>query len=136
MCTILLLLALVILWSIGPTAWQFALAGDGFPFGWPYAEDNPLPDASAKGEASVPKQPKQKEVKLPPVPQAQPLPAPAPPPPPPTQDMSEVDQAGDDQKRKAARQNGVSKTLLAGETGGYSSGDGSTGSSGKKTLLG
>jgi hypothetical protein len=53
--------------------------------------------------------------------------------------MAAVDQAAADAKRKAARNgNGISQTLLAGETGGYNSGAlGNSGASGaKKSLLG
>jgi hypothetical protein len=125
---VLLLLAAYCLW---PFALAFATAG-ACPVGWPYVDGNDPGDVMHKG-GSAPKPPKQKEQKLPAIPEQQPLPPPPPPPPPPVENMAEVDQAKADEKRKAARAQGLKSTLLAGETGGYAPAqpDGA-----KKSLLG
>lgn len=81
----------------------------------------------------VPAPPKQEKVKLPDPPKIN-MPKPLPPPPPPSQNMDSVSQAQEDARRKAARQNGLSKTLLAGETGGWR--PGMPAGEGKRTLLG
>lgn len=113
----------------------FALEGEDVP-------ETPEPDAKPvlswfKG-AKVPKPPKQSkdDFKLPPPPPAQmaPLPPPPPPPPPPQMDSPAVDQVQRDAKRQAGRQNGIARTLLAGETGGFK--PGAPAAEGKKTLLG
>jgi hypothetical protein len=49
-------------------------------------------------------------------------------------DSPAVDQVERDARRQSARQNGMARTLLAGETGGYKPGQPAT--DGKKTLLG
>ncbi len=104
----------------------------------------PIPDPDAKpvlswfkgGKAEIPKPPKQRkeDLQMPPMPNPAPLPPPPPPPPPPQMDAPAVDQAERDARRQSARQNGMARTLLAGETGGFKAGAPAT--DGKKTLLG
>lgn len=83
----------------------------------------------------VPKAPKENKAlsKMPDPPKLDttPLPPPPPIPPPPTESKLEVQQAEDDQREQASRRKGVRSTLIAGETGGFSSA-----AEGKKTLLG
>jgi type IV secretory pathway VirB10-like protein len=77
-----------------------------------------------------PKEVKVPEIKMPELPPPPPPPKPPPPPDPPTIETKQaVEQSMTDAKRQEKRRQGLSKTLLAGETGGYSD-------SGKKTLLG
>jgi hypothetical protein len=68
-------------------------------------------------------------VQMPPPPQIVMTPPPTPEPisPPPTTGNQQVQQAGDDARRKALRRGGILQTPVAGETGGYG---------GKKGLLG
>lgn len=88
------------------------------------------------GKAEIPKPPKQRkeDLQMPPMPTPAPLPPPPPPPPPPQMDSPAEDQAQRDARRQSARQNGMARTLLAGETGGFKAGAPDT--DGKKTLLG
>jgi type IV secretory pathway VirB10-like protein len=113
----------------------FALEGEDAPTA-------PEPDAKPPlswfkgGKAEIPKPPKQRkeDFQMPAMPAPAPLPPPPPPPPPPQMDSPAVDQAERDARRQSARQNGMARTLLAGETGGYKPGQPAT--DGKKTLLG
>jgi hypothetical protein len=57
----------------------------------------------------------------PPVVVPEPPPPPPPPVPPPSTSKLEVQEAGDQQRRDQAKRRGMSKSLIAGETGGYSS---------------
>lgn len=78
-----------------------------------------------------PKLPKQETVKMPKTPTlvAPKVPAPVPVAAPPTASTAEVGQAQDDERQQAARRNGIRRTLVSGETGGYSP-------EGKKNTLG
>lgn len=107
---------------------MFALEGQDY---FDAANDNARPQLQCNKGGDVPPPPKQEKVKLPKVPP--PLPPPPPPAPPPTTDMAAVDQARTDQQKKVQRQRGLSKTLLAGETGGYQP---RQPEGAKKTLLG
>lgn len=61
------------------------------------------------------------------------IPPPAPPPPPPPSSSSaDVQEAQTDARRTASRRSGIQSTILAGETGGYKSLGGGSGS----TILG
>ena len=82
------------------------------------------------GGGGAPK-PKPLNIPAPPPIVLPPLPKPAPPPPPPpTASKIELQEAADEQRRAAANRQGMSASLLAGETGGY--GNAATGS----TVLG
>jgi hypothetical protein len=105
--------------------------------GWaPIPAAKPVLSCFKGGKVEVPKPPKQRkeDVKMPPMPNPAPLPPPPPPPPPPQMDAPAIDQAERDARRQSARQNGMARTLLAGETGGFKAGAPVT--DGKKTLLG
>lgn len=84
---------------------------------------------------SPPPPPKQEPVKVPELkmPHIPPAPKPIPPPPPPTETGTEAADAARDTQNQERRKRGMSRTLLAGETGGFG---GNTGATGKKTLLG
>jgi hypothetical protein len=60
---------------------------------------------------------KQPKMQMPPMP-AMPAPPPPPPPPPEAQNMSAAD-AADQQRQAASKRRGYRKSILAGETGGY-----------------
>lgn len=64
-------------------------------------------------------------VKIPEAPKPEPIP------PAPTASNLEVQQAQEDARQQAAKRKGIRRTLVAGETGGYTGSD-----SAKKTLLG
>ena len=114
---------------------MFALDGGGYlP-----PEDNEKPRTQCDKGSKIPDPPKEKkdDFQLPPPPKAAPLPPPPRPPPPPTMTMPAVEEAMSDAKRKASRQNGMSKTLIAGETGGYNPTAAATNDpKAKKSLLG
>lgn len=78
------------------------------------------------GGAKAPKPPKMVMPEMPPMP-AMPPPPPPPPPPPEVQNMSASD-AFKQQQTDAAKRSGFRKTILAGETGGYTNPATGTGS--------
>jgi hypothetical protein len=110
----------------------FALEGEDAPTA-PEPDSKPALSWFKGGKVQMPKPPKapKDEFKMP---TPAPLPPPPPPPPPPQMDSPAVDQVERDARRQSARQNGMARTLLAGETGGYKPGQPAT--DGKKTLLG
>ena len=88
------------------------------------------------GGKSPPKPPKPQPVKLPKMPEIKippPPPAPEPIPPPPTATSADVAQAEEQARADAKKKKGLKKTVLAGETGGYTSTSGGLGGS---TVLG
>ena len=113
----------------------YALEGESFD---DFKPSDSKPRIELFKGSKVPDPPKQQkdDFKMPkPAPViAAPVPKPPPPPPPPTMTAPAVDEASNNAKRQNARQNGLAKTLLAGETGGYRPGAPASGD--KKTLLG
>jgi hypothetical protein len=110
--------------------WQRVFAG--FDVWFPYSGERVDWSRSCKG-GSAPKPPKEQKIEKPdpiviPPPPKPPPPPPAPPPPP-TETVADVETAKLDQRRQEAKRRGMAKTLLAGESGGYSP-------EGRKTLLG
>lgn len=133
MLLIAFLLVLLLLCITPRLIYEWSHVGDWIEPGY---ERDPLWNVNRKGGGSPPKQQKQKEQKLPKIPQPAPLPPPPPPPPLPNQEIQPVDQEKRDQKKKEARRQGIAKTLLAGETGGYEAAATTPATEGKKTLLG